>query len=249
MPLLECTGLSRAWGAVRAVDGVDIAVEAGEVRAVIGPNGAGKTTLFNLITGAVPKTAGRVVFRGEDVSRLPPHAVARRGIARTFQVTALFPRLTALENVRLGAQAVRPDAMRPLPVGAAAAATTEAARAALARVGLAGLADVAAGVLSHGDQRLLEVAMALVQRPALLILDEPTQGMSVEETQHTVALLGRVLAAEGTAVLLVEHDLQVVFALARRITVLHRGRRIAEGTPAEVRADAAVRDAYLGNLD
>ncbi|MGE0723723.1 MAG: ABC transporter ATP-binding protein [Alphaproteobacteria bacterium] len=249
MPLLACEGLTRAFGALRAVDGVDLAVDAGEVHAVIGPNGAGKTTLFNLITGITAKTAGRVSLDGADVSRLAPHAIARRGVARTFQITAIFPKLSALENVRLAAQSVRADAARPLPDAAAVAETTAAARAALDRLGLADRASEPAGTLAHGDQRLLEIAMALAQNPRLLILDEPTQGMSVEETRRTVDLLGAILGAGGTAVLLVEHDLDVVFALARRITVLHRGRRIAEGTPAEVRADADVQAAYLGGLE
>ena len=201
MPLLACDGLTRAFGALRAVDGVDLAVEAGEVRAVIGPNGAGKTTLFNLITGITAKTAGRVTLRGEDVSRLPPHAIARRGVARTFQITSVFPKLSALENVRLAAQSVSAESVRPLPAAAAHARSVDAAHASLDRLGLADRAAETAGTLAHGDQRLLEIAMALVQKPCLLILDEPTQGMSVEETRRTVDLLGAVLGERDTAVL------------------------------------------------
>ncbi len=248
MPLLECRGLTRAWGAFRAVENVDLVVERGETCAVIGPNGAGKSTLFAMIAGNLAKTAGRVALDGADISALPAHAIAARGVARTFQITAIFPGLSALENIRLGAQAH--DKLRRLPLGGAAGiARGEAeARRWFDRVGLADRAMTPAGELAHGDQRLLEVAVALAQRPRLLILDEPTQGMSVEETRRTVALLGRLIAEEGVTVLLVEHDMEVVFALAPRIVVLHRGRKIADGPAGTVRADRDVQAAYLGGL-
>ena len=250
MPLLECRGLTRAWGAFRAVDGVDLAVRGGETCAVIGPNGAGKSTLFAMIAGDLRKTAGRVLLDGEDVTGLPADAIAARGVARTFQITAVFPGLTALENVRLGLQAHARGRWLPAGGGAALAAGEAEAQGWLDRVGLAGgLAAAPAGEMAHGDQRLLEVAMALSQRPRLLVLDEPTQGMSVEETRRTIDLLGRLIAETGVTVLLVEHDLEVVFALAPRIVVLHRGRKIADGPAAEVRADPAVQEAYLGGLD
>ena len=249
MPLLDCRGLTRAWGAFRAVDDVDLAVEAGETCAVIGPNGAGKSTLFAMIAGNLKKTAGRVLLDGEDVSALPAHRIAARGVARTFQITAVFPGLPAVENVRLGLQAHDPLRHRPVGGGAGPARGAEEALHWLRRVGLADRAATPAGELAHGDQRLLEVAMALAQRPRLLMLDEPTQGMSVEETRRTVDLLGRLIAEEGVTVLLVEHDMEVVFALAPRVVVLHRGRKIADGPAAEVRADAGVQAAYLGGLD
>jgi branched-chain amino acid transport system ATP-binding protein len=249
VPILDCRGLTRAWGAFRAVDEVDLAVEAGETCAVIGPNGAGKSTLFAMIAGNLRKTAGRVVLDGEDVSALPAHRIAARGVARTFQITAIFPGLSAVENVRLGLQAHDPLRRRPLGGGTGLARGAEEALHWLRRVGLADRAATPAGELAHGDQRLLEVAMALAQRPRLLMLDEPTQGMSVEETRRTVDLLGRLIAEEGVTVLLVEHDMEVVFALAPRIVVLHRGRKIADGPAAEVRADASVQAAYLGGLD
>ncbi|HYF08572.1 MAG TPA: ABC transporter ATP-binding protein [Acetobacteraceae bacterium] len=249
MPLLDCRGLTRAWGAFRAVEGVDLAVEAGETCAVIGPNGAGKSTLFAMIAGNLRKTAGTVRLDGEDISALTPHAIAARGVARTFQLTAIFPGLTAVENVRLGLQAHDPLRRVPIGGGAGLAAGEAEARHWLERVGLGDRGDAIAGELAHGDQRLLEVAMALAQRPRLLILDEPTQGMSVEETRRTVTLLGRLIAEEGVTVLLVEHDMEVVFALAPRVVVLHRGRKIADGPAAEVRADADVQAAYLGGLD
>ena len=249
MPLLECRGLTRAWGGFRAVDGVDLVVEKGETCAVIGPNGAGKSTLFAMIAGNLPKTAGRVVLEGQDISALSSHAIAARGVARTFQITAVFPGLTAVENVRLGLQAHGALRRRPFGGAAALAAGEQEARRWLARIGLEHRADTPAGELAHGDQRLLEVALALAQRPRLLILDEPTQGMSTEETRRTVALLGTLIAEEGVTVLLVEHDLDVVFALAPRIVVLHRGRKIADGPAAQVRADSEVQAAYLGGLD
>ena len=240
--------MSRHFGAIAAVDQVSLAVERGEIRAIIGPNGAGKSTLFNLIAGELPATAGVVRFKGALVSGLPPHEVAARGISRTFQLTALFPRLSARENVRLAAQARDAGRWRLLGAGATAASSRRHAEHWLERLHLLQLAGVPAGLLSHGDQRLLEIAMALAQDPELLLLDEPTQGLSLEETARTTALL-RDLLGGGLTVLLVEHDMEVVFSLAHRITVLHQGRVIADGAPAAVRSDAAVQTAYLGGLD
>ncbi|WP_207537895.1 ABC transporter ATP-binding protein [Sabulicella rubraurantiaca] len=248
MTLLQCRGLSRAWGAFRAVSDVDLDLAEREICAVIGPNGAGKTTLFAMIAGNLRKSAGTVRLDGEDVTGLPAPALARRGVARSFQITAICPGLSAVENVRLGVQAR--DPLRWRPFGGAARMRTGEARAMewLDRLGLAGRAKELAGELAHGDQRLLEVAVALAQEPRLLILDEPTQGMSLEETRRTVELLRQVMAESATAVLLVEHDLEVVFALAPRIVVLHRGRKIADGPAEAVRADEAVQQAYLGGL-
>jgi branched-chain amino acid transport system ATP-binding protein len=237
MPLLECKGLTRQFGALVAVDAVDMQVEPGEIRAVIGPNGAGKSTLFNLITSVLKPDAGEVLFSGENITRLPVHKIAQRGIARTFQLCHIFPALSARENVRLAAQAR--DARR------AAAIADEA----LEHLRLTRFADMSADTLSHGDQRLLEVAMAIAQKPRLLMLDEPTQGLSLEETDRAVQILKAMLRAGDLSVLLVEHDMEVVFKLADNITVLHRGRVIADGAPAAVKADAAVRSAYLGGAD
>jgi branched-chain amino acid transport system ATP-binding protein len=234
MPLLECRGITRRFGALVAVDSVDLAVEPGEIRAVIGPNGAGKSTVFNLITSTLRPQAGKVVFAGEDITGLPVHTVAQKGIARTFQRCHVFPGLTVHENVRLAAQARDRRHARA------------AADAALERLRLERHAALSADMLSHGDQRLLEVAMALAQKPRLLMLDEPTQGLSIEETDRAVQILKALLAAGDLSVLLVEHDMEVVFKLADNITVLHRGRVIADGAPAAVRADAQVRKAYLG---
>ena len=249
MPLLECRSLSRRFGGLVAVDAVDLTIEPGEVRAVIGPNGAGKSTLFNVITGVLPPSDGEIYFAGERITALPVHRVIQKGVARTFQLTHLFPALSARENVRIAAQARQADRWRPLAGGALFSATAAAADAALELMRLADVADVNAGLLSHGNQRLLEVAMALAQRPRLLLLDEPTQGLSVEETDQAVRILRDMLGAGGLTVILVEHDMEVVFRLADKITVLHRGRVIADGAPDDVKTNAEVQSAYLGGLD
>jgi branched-chain amino acid transport system ATP-binding protein len=246
MPLLDCAGLTKSWGALVAVNDVDLSVNAGEVVALIGPNGAGKTTVFDLIAGVTKKTAGAVTFRGERVDHLSAAALTRRGLGRTYQITSLFPSLTALENVRLAIQSREPGRMRPLLSRPIVDSTSKEALTWLARVRLKERADTLASYLAHGDQRLLEIAVALALRPKLLLLDEPTQGMSIDETRATVDLLKTLLKGTDMAVLLVEHDLEVVFGLAERIVVLDRGRKIADGLPAAVKADAAVQQAYLG---
>ena len=248
-PYLECDRVSRHFGAIAAVDQVSLGVARGEIRAIIGPNGAGKSTLFNVIAGELPATSGVVRFKGAQVSGLAPYDVCARGIARTFQLSALFPKLSALENVRLAAQARTAGRWRPLGAGHTATATREHAQQWLTRLHLAHVGAMPAGLLSHGDQRLLEIAMALAQQPELVLLDEPTQGLSVEETARTIFLLRELLGGGGLTVLLVEHDMEVVFSLAHRITVLHQGRVIADGLPHVVRADSAVQTAYLGGLD
>jgi branched-chain amino acid transport system ATP-binding protein len=249
MALLELTDLTKRYGGITAVDGVSMNVEAGEVRAVIGPNGAGKTSLFHLITGVVKPTEGAVRFGGEDFTSVPPNVRCQRGMSRTFQITALFPEMSARENAQLAAQARNPSRWRPLGGADVFAEARRRADAALERLGLTHVAERPAGLLSHGDQRLLEVAMALSQEPRLLLLDEPTQGLSVEETAQAVDVLARLFADSRLTVLLVEHDMEVVFRLAHKITVLHRGAVIADGQPDAVRADAAVQSAYLGGLD
>lgn len=249
MALLELDGLTRRYGALVAVDKVSMRVETGEVRAVIGPNGAGKTTLFHLITGVVKPSEGSVRFDGRSITGVPAHRVCQGGISRTFQLTALFPEMSARENVCLAAQAHHPQRWQPLGGAGVFAEAQRRGEEALEQLGLMHIADRPAGVLSHGDQRLLEVAMALAQRPRLLLLDEPTQGLSVEETNQAVDTLARFLTATRVTVLLVEHDMEVVFRLAHKISVLHRGAVIADGTPNEVKADARVQDAYLGGLD
>ncbi len=246
MPLLECKGLVRRFGALAAVDGIDLSVEPGEIRAVIGPNGAGKSTVFNLITSVLKPSAGQVIFAGEDVTGMPVHQVAQKGIARTFQLCHIFPALSVRENVRMAAQARESRRWQFLGGGGVLRRSASAADEAIARMRLTRMADATAAMLSHGDQRLLEIAMAIAQKPRLLMLDEPTQGLSIEETGRAVQILKEMLAAGDLSVLLVEHDMEVVFKLADNITVLHRGRVIADGPPAAVRASAEVRSAYLG---
>jgi len=248
-PHFECQGLTKAFGALVAVEDVTLKVQKGEVRAVIGPNGAGKTTFFNVLTGVLKPTAGRVLRDGVDLTGKPVEEIVQLGISRTFQLTALLPETSALENVRLAAQARMPGRWRFLGGGALIAETRRMAEETLDRVGLLTHAAEPAGLLSHGDQRLLEVAMALAQKPDIMLLDEPTQGLSIEETERAVEILKELLAGGDLTVLLVEHDMEVVFSLAHRIAVLHRGRLIADGTPEAVKADAAVQDAYLGGLD
>lgn len=236
-PLLETRGLRRFYGGLKAVDGVDFSVMPGEIRAIIGPNGAGKTTFVSLICGRVEPSAGTIVFDGQDVTRVPPHRRVRQGIAYTFQITSVFANLTAYDNVALPVQ-------RTLGDGKDKGTVHAGVMSALARVGLAGREHATAGTLSYGHQRLLEVAMGLALKPRLLILDEPTQGLSDSEIENFVSLV-REIAREAT-VLLIEHNMPVVMQLADRITVLNAGKILAEGTPEEIRANAEVQHAYLG---
>jgi branched-chain amino acid transport system ATP-binding protein len=247
--LLELDGVTRRYGALVALDQVAMAVEEGEVRAVIGPNGAGKTTLFNVITGTVKPTAGSIRFAGQPIAGWASHRICRLGLSRTFQITALFPEMSARENARLAAQARHQRRWQPFGGADVFEEASARAEAALDQLGLGAIAHRPAGLLSHGDQRLLEVAMALAQRPRVLLLDEPTQGLSVEETAQAVDTLAGFLATSRMTVLLVEHDMEVVFRLAHRITVLHRGTVIADGTPDRVKADPVVQEAYLGGFE
>lgn len=236
-PLLVTKGLSRHFGGLRAVDGVDFSLMPGEIRAVIGPNGAGKTTFVSLVCGRYEPSAGTIVFNGEDITRMPAHLRVRRGIAYTFQITSVFANLPVYDNVALPVQ-------RTLTDGRSRGAVRHGVMEALERVGLASRAAVPAGALAYGHQRLLEVAMGLALKPRLLILDEPTQGLSDGEIDNFIGLV-RDIARDAT-VLLIEHNMPVVMELAQRITVLNAGKILAEGAPAEIRANTAVQDAYLG---
>ncbi|HXG04346.1 MAG TPA: ABC transporter ATP-binding protein [Candidatus Binatia bacterium] len=242
--LLEVRGVRKAFGGVRAVDGVSLTLPRGEIRALIGPNGAGKTTLFNILTGQLAADEGQVLFRGERIDGLPPHAVGRRGVGRTFQITATFATLTVLENVQV-ARLVRTGRTSTL-FRPASGLEREPALALLEQVGLADQARRPAGVLAYGDLKKLELAIALAGDPLLLLLDEPTAGMAPAERGALMALTARIARERDLTVLFTEHDMDVVFATADRIMVLHQGRVIADGPPKEVRADAEVQAVYLG---
>ena len=241
-PILQLRRLTRHFGSVRAVDGVTLTVTEGSRHAVIGPNGAGKTTLFALAAGTTRPTAGTVHLAGRDVTRRSDHQRARLGMARSFQHSSVFPTLSALDNVRLATQR---DVGRPVAAwGRGARSVAAAAEEALETVGLADRRDVRAGALSHGQRRQLELALALALRPRLVLLDEPTAGMSEGETERFVGLVSALPGA--VTIMLIEHDLHVVFALASDVTVLHLGRVLASGTPEQIRASEKVQRCYLG---
>lgn len=243
MSFLETRALTRRFGGLTAVDTVDLALEPGEIRAVIGPNGAGKTTLVGMISGRIGPSAGTIRFEGADITNQPPWARVARGIAYTFQITSVFRNLSCFDNVALAAQRVLTlgrAPWRPLDHAALNAAVDEA----LARVQLEAQRDASVSSLAYGHQRLLEIAMGLALRPKLLILDEPTQGLSEAEITNFCAVVRQI--ARSATVLLIEHNMDVVMELAQRITVMSNGAILAEGTPAEITANAAVQQAYLG---
>jgi len=240
--LLE--NVSREFGGLKAVDGVNLAIGPGERHAVIGPNGAGKTTLFNLISGEIRATEGRIVLFGEDVARLAPHDRAARGIARTFQITRLFPRLTVLENVLLACEALDRRKFTMYRRLSSQTDLVEKANALLGEFGLATLGQELARNLSYGDQRKLEVALSMAGRPRLLLLDEPMAGLSPGESDSMQAILRKLDPA--IAVLLIEHDMHMAFGFAQRITVLYQGRVLTTGNKDEISANPSVQEIYLG---
>ncbi len=245
-PVLETVDLGVRFGGVAALDGVDLAIRPGEVRAIIGPNGAGKTTLFNAITGAVRPTRGRVRLGGEDITGRPPHLIARRGLARTFQITNIYPELTVGENAWLAVNAGSARPWHPFRRGGDDGAETARVRAVLASLGLADRMDVPAANLSHADQKVVEIAIALSLDPLVLLLDEPTQGVSPSEAERLVTLIAGLAPAK--TVLVIEHNIEVVLRLAGTVSVLDHGRLIAEGPPAAIMADRQVQEVYLGTV-
>ncbi|MEQ8346848.1 MAG: ABC transporter ATP-binding protein [Sneathiellaceae bacterium] len=244
-PVLLVEGLQKRFGGLQALGGVDLAVQPREIRAIIGPNGAGKSTFFNTLTGLLQPDAGRVLFEGRDITGRPPHILTRLGIARTFQITSIFPDLTVLQNVQVALAGYRGETWRMWRP--AARSGVERSNSMLELVGLAQQGGRPAGTLAHGDQKRLELAIALAGEPRLLLLDEPTAGMTAQERLEAINLVHRVAVELGLTVVFTEHDMAVVFAVATRICVLHQGRLLADGTPEEVRADRQVQEVYLGD--
>jgi branched-chain amino acid transport system ATP-binding protein len=246
MSLLRVEGVSRHFGSLVAIENVSMSVEPGELRAVIGPNGAGKTTFFNLISGFLAPTAGRILFADEDITNLLPARRVWRGIARTFQITEVFPELSVRENLRIAAEVAAGYRLRPWISRHAEAVVSTRVTDLCDKAGLADRENRLVGELSHGDQRATEIMMALALNPRLLLLDEPTAGMGEQETYNITGLIRQLHRDEKLTIVLIEHDMRVVFHLADRIMVLAEGRMLAEGTPQEIAANEKVQAAYLG---
>jgi branched-chain amino acid transport system ATP-binding protein len=242
--MLQVEGLMKSFDDFMAVNGANLTVNRGEIVAVIGPNGAGKTTLFNLITGALKRDRGRIVFKGEDISELPPYNICKKGISRSYQIVNIFPRLTVFENVQvavLSYQRRSSNLFRP-----AQSLAVKETKSILDSMGLSEKEKSIAGSLSHGDQKILEIAIALGNEPELLILDEPTAGMSPEETSTTMELIKRLGKMRGLTILFCEHDMDIVFSIAQSIMVMRHGQTIIQGSLEEVRSNKEVQEAYLG---
>jgi branched-chain amino acid transport system ATP-binding protein len=242
--MLRVESLVKCFDDFMAVNGANLTVGKGEIVAVIGPNGAGKTTLFNLITGTLKRNRGRIIFKGEDISELPPYEICKKGISRSYQIVNIFPRLTVFENVQVAVLSHHrrsSNLFRP-----AQTIAIEETRSILETVGLLDKEKNIAGSLSHGDQKILEIAIALGNEPELLILDEPTAGMSPEETLATIELIKRLASMRGLTILFCEHDMDIVFSIAQSIMVMRQGQTILQGSPEEVRGNQEVQEAYLG---
>ena len=242
--MLQVEGLKKSFDDFMAVNGANLTVGQGEIVAVIGPNGAGKTTLFNLITGALKRDRGKIIFKGEEISELPPYDICKKGISRSYQIVNIFPRLTVFENVQVAVLSYQRrsfNLFRP-----AQSLAVKETRSILESMGLSGKERSIAGSLSHGDQKILEMAIALGNEPELLILDEPTAGMSPEETQATMELVKRLGNQRGLTILFCEHDMDIVFSIAQSIMVMRQGQTIIQGTPEAIRSNKEVQEAYLG---
>jgi len=246
--ILETHNLRRVFGALVAVDDVSVEIEGGTLHSIIGPNGAGKTTFFNLVSGTLAPTSGQVFYKGDDITNLPEYKTIHRGIGRSFQITNIFPNLTVFENIRLASQAMGHDSFRMIKSHRKYPRYMQRAAEVLQEVGLAPRAMDIAGTLPHGDQRKLELGMILAPDPDVLMLDEPTAGMASEQVPALMELVQSIQESGGKTVVLVEHNMNVVMAVSDRITVMHQGAVLAEGTPAEISADARVQTAYLGEL-
>ena len=246
MVFLKVHNITKSFGGLRALQDVNFSVAKGEIRAVIGPNGAGKSTLFNVMTGLLTPDYGEVIFGGERISGLPPYRVIRKGIGRSFQITNIFPRMSVFENVQVALFAHYRNSTNAFSMARGYQSVGEEVLGILGQVGLADKWDSSASVLSHGDQKRLEIAISLASRPALLMLDEPTAGMSRFESRETVALLKKISSEQGLTLVFTEHDMDIVFGISEKITVLQTGMVIADGAPAEIKANPEVRKAYLG---
>ena len=249
MKVLDVRNVTRRFGSLVAVRDVSLHVDEGELRAIIGPNGAGKTTFFNLISGFFPPSSGTIAFAGRDITALPAHERVTLGIARTFQITEIFPELTVFENVRISAETADGYRLRPWISQRDATRVKRQVEATLEHTGLSAKSDRLVGELAHGDQRAAEIAMALALRPRLLLLDEPTAGMGEQETYEIAQLIRRLHRESKFTIVLIEHDMRVVFHLADRVTVLDQGTLLADGTPQEIAANDAVQSAYLGKTE
>ncbi len=246
--LLEAKNLRKEFGGLVAVDDVSVAIYARTLHSIIGPNGAGKTTLFNLLSGMMNPSRGQVFYQGKDITGLAPHRRAHLGIGRSFQITNIFPNLTVLENVRLAAQAIGKDNFRMLHGADSFPAYEEKAREVLGRVGLNGRESHFAQTLPHGDKRKLELGIMLASDPQLLLLDEPTAGMSSEQVPALLDIIRAIMADGDKTIVLVEHRMDMVMSISDRITVMHQGQVLAEGTPHEIATNQTVQSAYLGAL-